>query len=426
MDNIIVIITIAFFTVLLIGHIKKEKCFSVLSLCISLYLFSSVCSLLLVNNSDGTYSNYKFLPALYFLLLWLISFVPISRLGHIDKMSIDMPSIKPLELYLWFIAIIGLTDIVSLPTNIQTLVSGIMDDSLFYELYQEKSSIVNNDRVAVHSDINFFSILRGATSHLGIFFTICYLTIKKRNKALMICLIIGIIISPLSSFTTASRGNVTKTLLVVLLSYLIFRRQFEERVRKKILLIIMIVVGVLVVGLLAITISRFTQSFMAEDYVSYSLLSYLGQPILNFNDAVSNTVLRNGDRVIPLFKMLFVPDGYYTYAARMSVYSKMLVDESVFSTYLGEMVLDFGVLGAFLLTGLFSLVLTRLGPKRHDRISISELVIVFVVVYTIVCGWTLSPFSDISGNIKLLFCFLTWIYFNVTKVSQMNIHSSSD
>lgn len=413
MDSFIIILIITFFAILLYRHIRKERTFSVLSFCLSIYLFISICSLLLIHYPESIYKEYELFPTFCFLLLWIISFLPIRRLGHIADMSVYIQSKRLFTFYLWFIAIVGLTALPNLISGFQALSSGITDASVFYELYQDKSSDVSGDTEAVHSSINILAVLRGMTCHLGIFMTMFYFTTRKRNKCLSVCLIICLIISPLSSITTASRGDLARTLLIILFSYLIFRKQYEEKLRRRISIILMSFMGIIIVALSAITISRFTRSYMADDYLSYSLLSYLGQPILNFNDAISNSVLRNGDRVFPLFKMLFFPDGSYTYAARMDAYPNMIVDESDFTTYLGELVLDFGVLGAFVLLTLFSVFLIQIGPKRYNRVTLSELIVVYIVVYNISSGWTLSPFSDISGNLKLVFCFLSWFFFRL-------------
>lgn len=192
-----------------------------------------------------------------------------------------------------------------------------------------------------------------------------------------------------------------------------FRAHYSERVRK-ISRILIIVVGVLIVVVIgAITISRFTRYYMSEDYLRGSLISYLGSPILNFEQsALDANGIRNGDRILTLFKYAILPNGgAYSFSARLSKYSHMILDESVFTTFIGDIVLDFGPFFSLLFISLISIIIYRASPSRNQPFDFYKMIPLVSCIILFLGGWHLCPYAEVGGNLKIIFYYLVYLYF---------------
>lgn len=96
---------------------------------------------------------------------------------------------------------------------------------------------------------------------------------KGRNKKLAILLIIASCCSLISSLKIAERQGLILYIANALFSYLVFKDEFSEAARRKILIFATVVIGLLVTLIGAITLSRFGED---NDSLISSLANYAG------------------------------------------------------------------------------------------------------------------------------------------------------
>ena len=141
-------------------------------------------------------------------------------------------------------------------------------------------------------------------------------------------------------------------------------------------------------------------------------MSYTGQNILNFNTyAFDNNGIRYGDRTIPLFKKLFlfedVPDNFIE---RRQKYPNLKINDEKFVTYIGDFVLDFGPLIAFLIISLFSIFVNTMTKIRGLSYPFYKLILLHFLLSIIAQGIFLYRYADISGNLVAIFYFFMFMF----------------
>ena len=122
----------------------------------------------------------------------------------------------------------------------------------------------------------------------------------------------------------------------------------NKTIKSMVILFVMIFVG-----FWALTYGRF------GDNVNYTLMDimvyYLSSNFLMFNNfAMDPGGLRYGDRVFPLLRILFglkTSDGFNE---RRMLFSKLKIDDSQFSFFVGDFCIDFGSVFAYDLAGVYS------------------------------------------------------------------------
>lgn len=410
METVFLLINILLYFFFLIKEMKIERV-SVVTFIIFIYLFVAVFGFVLFTNpmSKGLYKVSLFPQILLFIII-CITLSPIRKCTTIYEGTIKPPSEKIFKLFIYFVAIITFLRAPGLFKNLSdNMLLMIYDTSYLSSKYEELYS--GGTSGFSSGSFNYIAILGGMIDEIAILLFMYYLSCKKRKTWIVITLVIASILSPIGALVQARRGAMVSAVLNFCVFYLMFRHAYTEVINRRIKRILIIVSSLIVVGMTLITISRFTKSYMDDDYATNSALYYVGQPMLYIDDAVMDPGgHRWGDRTVPLFKSLFTT-GAYTYSQRVDVYKNLNVDETVFTTFWGEFVLDFGVILGILLWLLLILWLYLLGPGTRKQIPFYRLLPIVILIDILVSGWTQSPFSDIGGNIHFIFILLLYYYF---------------
>lgn len=391
----------------------KERGFDISCYIISIYTFVAIMGIYL---GYHPMSNNKFLQANIFYLIYLfiafyITLSPVSNCPKITRVKLIPPSPYAFKAFMIFVAVITLVRFPDLVSNIsKNFMLMILDSSYLSGRYEE---LANSGTSGFSSgSYNIIAILGGMIDEVSVFLLMYYLTQTKRKKWITLILAIASIISPLGALVQARRGAMVFSILSFGAYYLLFKACFSDKIKIAIRRIVLVAVILITFGMALITISRFTKSYMDDDYATYSMVYYLGQPMHYFCETIDPNGCRWGDRTIPLFKSLLT-DGAYSYSERISKYHDMKLGEEVFSTYFGEIILDFGPYLGFIF--LLSLVwlLNVLGPRDRNKIQFFELIPIMMLINLLICGWTQSPFSDIGGNLHFIFLMLMYVYFRI-------------
>jgi len=114
-------------------------------------------------------------------------------------------------------------------------------------------------------------------------------------------------------------------------------------------------------------------------------------------------------------------DGAFDYAHRMEKYQELKLNEGLFSTFVGDFVVDFGPILAFIIIVIMSIIFSRMIAHKGRVVPMHKLIPAYILGYIILCGWHLYPFADFGGNLSLFIGFLLYFYFKRIYIKQNEI-----
>lgn len=414
-SNILLIINaLAYFLVFFLYQ-KREKVLGAGSIIILLYTGSAVASIFLFNHSysAGQYDAIKFFPFVYLLTTLIIAFQPIVAFKEWKHKTIIQPNktaFYALVIFIIFLVVAKLPYIFdSFSDNLMQMTA---DATYFSDVYQESTDGFVSDTA---SQSNLLSIFYNLLSSFSIFLFFYYLTFEKRNALITVGLLVSLLIAPLDDIANARRGGTIGVILLIITLYFLFRPYYKKKIKKIVSIIMGLSVTFFAIGVILITNSRFSQTFLEEDYASYSVLMYYGQPQINFNNYGLNAGgIRYGDRTITVAKKIVDPAAADTYRKRLNKYSSMKMNESVFYTFVGDFTLDFGPFLAFFIICLGSIFFRKM-IKNWNVIYFYQLIPLYIIIYLFIRGWPLFPFANVTGNSLFILYILLYLYFKIFK-----------
>lgn len=256
----------------------------------------------------------------------------------------------------------------------------------------------------------------------SVFLFFYYLTLKKSFKNWMIVILLGIgtFFEILFSISLGNRTGILLPILTIIFTYLAFSRFYSKAIRKKIKMESAIVGSVLVVFFGIITISRFNDF---SSGTGGSVVFYAGQANLNFDVyAFDNGGIRNGDRTAMLFKGWFDKSTPSNREDLNTRYSSLKITDALFSTYIGDIMIDYGPIGATIIFLLFTLIMNKITRPKRNRIYLDQLIWLYFVICVCSCGCMhLFVFSLKGGNWRIVGFILLYLLFRFTRIPSGNI-----
>lgn len=259
---------------------------------------------------------------------------------------------------------------------------------------------------------NVWSILSNALTDICIFLLVYHLLAEKIEKARIVPFALLIVFIIIRRLFSGERSGVATIFISFICAILLFKDYIPKSRIRKIKKIVAILSICLCIPLLAITIGRFNNAKSTQGSVS-SVLWYLGQPMIFFNNyGLDAGGTRHGDRTILLFKKALGIEVPHNYVERRNKYQHLKADDYIFTTYIGDLTIDFGPITAFFIVVIFSILFTSLTRPRNGTIQFCQLLLLFCCA-NICCQGIISLFtySDIGGNIRLITYFLFYFYF---------------
>ena len=201
---------------------------------------------------------------------------------------------------------------------------------------------------------------------------------------LLTVLTMSVLSSVFISFATGNRTQVTFVVLSLITSYLLFNNVYDAKLKKIIKTFGLSLFFVVIALFVVLTISRFGDM---NDGGFDSLLYYIGQANLYFNKyAFDLGGIRYGDRTINLFKKFIgfdVPSGIFDTRLK---YQHMATDDSIFTTYIGDFVLDFGPWLTPILVIFFTVFILKHTRSQYGVIEFYKLIPIHYVMNVCVRG----------------------------------------
>lgn len=383
----------------------KKRGYDVVTFVFLQYTILSVFSLFLYVHplADKMYTGLN-IWGFIFLYLGLLCFItPIKRINKSDM--ITPPRKDVFHLVIIFLFLLSMSRLPSAISHLQSgFVDMLFDPTGFNDAYKERmQSFVGGGGAG--GSLSLFSIAYGVVGDTSIFLYIYYQTVYYRKAIFSYALLLSSLVILVSYISDAERGGIARVILIFYFSYVLFKERLAPKIKKRVNVTMGSIFIMLVLILGAITASRFTnKSYYSDDFWSYSILHYLGQPMLKFDKyVVMEPETRHGERTAALVKTIMEPQGGpYDYSHRVSRYSRMSIDESSFSTFIGDLSLDYGMI----VTGVICILVALSAPffiLRHNARPFKKYMLIYMLLNIVICGWHLFPFSDVGGNLKILF-----------------------
>ena len=365
-------------------------------------IFCGICSIFVMHDSYSGWDKeiLSFFPMLVFFFFLYITSYPLIRFDRTKIESIQQPTSKLLKIIA--IAYIGLS-MISLPSQITDIIKNL--PLIIMEM--GASDMYNDARDAYETigtgSINLPVVLSGLLFHVGVLLAFYYLYLNdSKNKVLVFFLFLSFIPALFSGMSSGQRGGMIQSILFLAGTYFLFRRFYNDSLRKKIdrVCLVFIVFFGVVIG--AMTISRFGEG---SDNAGSSFFYYSGHQSLVFNKyAFDNNGIRYGDRTAPLIKVLMGCDNVpHNFVERRAKYPRLYVDDYYFISYVGDFFLDYGPFFAPIILLMLSFFMARATLVRKGRILFHQLMLLEILTYAIPIGIIkLFQYSEIRGNVSLL------------------------
>lgn len=419
-DQTIVLCYLSAWILTFIVYWRNTKKFNGGSFIISSYILYALCSFLLY---DTHYIYFNPLPLtvfpfIYLFVALLLGMLPILKFGYHRYTTIQIPSMNLLNTVSLIFIISTLFD---LPSTFSNVVSGmqrmLIDSAAGNEMYTESIEDVHSSGSGIS---NFGAVISNAFAQIGYLLPIYYLTLQKKNKWILMGLILACITKMINGISLGQRGGIVEPLLVLAATFFLLKDYIIEKYRKILYIAGSILVGLITVPVVLITLSRFDNTVtdpMASTYY------YLGIENINFNNyALDDGGIRYGDRTIPLFKRMIgidnVPKNFFE---RRTKYPNLKVNDDTFITYVGDIAIDYGpFLGAIIIIIISRFFLIKM-RVQGDTFPFHKLILLHFLLYLCVLGGVkLFPYAD-AGNLKIIICVFLYFVFKNDYIKQISI-----
>lgn len=210
-------------------------------------------------------------------------------------------------------------------------------------------------------------------------YSICYL---KKTKLFNTLLLLSSMSTFLLAISGIDRSRVFYMIVMFILSYVLFRPRLGK-IQKRLIRRISIIFGVILLGYFAhITILRFA-SEIHEDTTEDSLITYIGQPYLNFcyffdnyEPAEISTAL-----IFPLTHQHIIKDYKGGVSYGRQVYAETGTDLNVFSSFLGNMTIWMSKYAAIVFCIIFFIIcMTVLKRERKIEITFGQIIKLYLLI----------------------------------------------
>lgn len=394
---------------------------------IASYITYCIFSFITLNDEffDITYEHLRFMPFIYLYVMLMIALSPAIHLHCCSIKEIEDPHSKTLMVPC-IITIICL--FVQLPTIISNFnsnfVSLLIDSEAGKDAYLEG---IENAESAGSAIRNLPAVIYNMLNDCSVFLFFFFLTRKAKNAYFLTLLFFAIIIGMIIPVMNGQRGSVIKSALTIVAGYMLFRKFISKRLNHIIQMAGIMVAVIVAIPIIAITISRFSDR-RGTDTGGF-VYWYIGQANIYFNNyAFDAGGTRNGDRTFNLVKRIVSSDTPKNYTERRDKYHNLNIDDYWFTTFVGDFVIDFGPLGAFLIFSVFNgWVLLHLRP-RDGTVKLHQLLLVyFSLCVSLQGGMTLYMYSD-TGNLAVIMIFLLyiWLRYHEALLERFALNTNTD
>lgn len=379
------------FTILLIYVYQKNKRITIGILVISFYLLINLAGLFLVDKFNP-YFRYSSAASIYFFIICLLSFLPLIKKNSIVARGFNVQQTSYfkviIRIYLFLALILTISNIHILN---EVLVGG--NFAQLKQLAYDGDLKTDNSLIFLFARI-YVSSLSSAVMLYGFY-------IAKDSQIpyykSMFYILAGLVPTFVTNILYTYRGGIGVQVLIVICCYFLMRRYYSKERERQFYLTFGIIFVFLIAVMISITVSRFGERSTGD-----SILDYFGQSFLNFNGGVADRIhsYANGQYFFGTFLGLTRDD-----VCKDFLYGISSNNGNNLHTFVGNLVLDFGFVGGFIVTCAVSWLLdTFLCNKRNYDFADSALLMFYLDF--LFSGAFHSPFGFAKSCVYFLIIYI--------------------
>ncbi len=383
-----VLINILLFSILLIVHFFKNKRITAPSVVLFLYWFVSLGGLYICKN-EPQFQSMSVICSMYYFIVVYLFFIPVLKSGiKPQKIVIYETNLFKAFLYFYlFIAIVASIGYLQYILEVLSTGDWLMLKTNAYEGEMNLSNGILDilSRITV-SIVNYFIIFYG-------FY--CLTKSDKTIKQSVFWIIVGLVPTLLADLSSAYRGGLAITFLLILFFYLFFSKDILERNKKYITLFLTIISIFLFVFIIAISLSRFDEGFIE------SIASYFGQSMVNYNYGIASRIDSYSGGKFFLGNLLGLSMDQIMVDSK---YGMLTNNGRDLNTFVGILIFDFG----FVFTCVISLLVSSFMCKKFKRKSIdaADCLLFVFYLYFITNGVFHFPWNYAQSCLYMLFFYM--------------------
>ncbi|KAF2509239.1 oligosaccharide repeat unit polymerase [Flavobacterium zhairuonense] len=361
--------------------------------------------------ASHSYTNLTLLAFIYLFGLTIVCLLPILRQ--------DMSNIRYVRTYQVseFLTICSFIFAIASVIPFFQLISKISFGSVglslgkMYESNEDNASLLFSGVGKIS-----FSVIR----HFGDVVLVLWgyqLTLQKKNVFLLLGLSISLLTFLLFGFLSGSRGGILFNIVGIFSVFLILKNVLDKKIVRLITRWGLISIIVIAFLFLLISISRFDYAVSESDDAENSFLrwisQYIGEGMMRFNHTIWNlNTYMDGAQNFNYFLDLFGFISFSNYESLVNYYGmKLQTPVDVFYTFIGDFVIDFGILGAPVFCFILYWLLKKTMHFRKGGIEIWQLIILIQFCHLFFFGFASNVYRGYYIQESLIY---SWVFALIT------------
>ena len=403
---------------------KKVKYFGAGSFIVLLYTIIGIISCFEYNTIY--YKELQLFPFIYLFVAVIIASLPVLKYNEASVTEIQLPSKAIINTFSYIYIICSIIVIFQIFPNLQYGITTLLtEESGGQDLYTDMHDVMISKEHAGEKISNIFLAIFNIFSDISIIIFFYYISFSRKNKIIIYSLAIAIFIHSIYSISQGSRTGITMNIFSIIVGYITMRKFIPIKIKHTIFRVGIIIFVFFALLLIAMTISRFSSLTIYDNNPFRSVIGYTGQCNLNFNEnALDVGGTRNGDRTANTFKYLLgfndVPNGV---TATHIKYPNLKMNDSVFYTFVGDFVLDYGPIATIAIFCFFSFLACHLTTIKKGRLYFHQLIILYFVMCVCTHGSFYLFYYSFGFNYVIIAFLLMYLIFKFdsTYYSKNNI-----
>ena len=423
-DNILTTGYLVTWIVTLVWYQRKSHKLDGGTAVMATYIMYAVFSLLTLNDYmfSDLYLPLKVFPYIYLYCMLMIALSPTIYIHLKPVREIEPPHTSILAITSIIIIISSILLVPDIIANFGTgLVKLFTDTDAGKDAYMEQAKEAEDTGSGIS---NIPAIIYNALSDIAIFLFFYFITLKKKNTWLILGLLFSILVGILEPIMHGQRGGVIAAVLTAIVGYAMFQQFISKKINRAIRLFGLSCIIAIAIPVAAITVSRFSN--MGGGIAGF-LNWYVGQGNLYFNNfALDAGGTRNGDRTLNLVKRMIDPETPKNYTERRDKYHNLNIDDDIFSTFVGDIVIDFGPVTTVFIFVFFNALVIYLIRPRDGTLKLHQvLLLYFTLCICMQGGMTLFSFSD-GGNLRIITLLLLYAYLRYHEILEQKFPTTNN
>lgn len=364
---------------------KKHRRIDICVYMSALYAFTSFCAVLIVELDllgaggvlfDKDTLNLNFMPTFLYCVLLTVSILPFSRIYMSRIETITLSSTRLFDYFAAFLLLLALINLYAVFDSTLDILRGDVQE-IRLSHYTGEESLADQKIKSLPSVLGYIYYFK-YTTLLALpmyFYSICFLNKSTFYNILLLFISLTI---PLLAIQTVDRTEFVFYAQMFLFSFFLFKKFMGKPQYNKLRLVFIPIAFMFLVYIAMVTIARFGEK---DSGAWGGALQYAGQGYLNFCYFYENANpnIQYTDRMFPMYNHIVNGiDSTPEFRDEKSMHHGFFI--SVFATFIGDFLLDVGLVGTIVWVIAFFILCITFFPRSSDAaVSLGQLFFVFIM-----------------------------------------------